>query len=86
MEPTLLAKQIELGQLLVARLEKLSPDSRWARRASGSRGNLLKLLDELQEQMNQGQAVQSPDVQRLDSLINFGFFILEKAAREILAG
>ena len=86
MEPTLLSKQIELGHMLVARLEKLSPDSRWARRASGVRGNLLKLLDELQEQMNQGQAVQSPDMLRLESLINFGFFILEKAAREIMAG
>jgi hypothetical protein len=86
LKPTLLRKQIEQGRLVVARLEKLSPDSRWARRASGVRGNLLKLLDELQEQMNQGQAVQSPDVQRLESLINFGFFILEKAAREIMAG
>jgi hypothetical protein len=86
LEPTLLHKHIEQGRLLVARLEKLSPDSRWARRASGARGNLLKLLDELQEQMDQGQAVTPPDVQRLESLTKFGFFMLEKAAQEIVAG
>ena len=86
MEPILLRKQIEQGRMLVMRLEKLSPDSRWARRASGARGNLLKLLDELQEKMDQGQVVQPPDIQRLESLIYFGFFILEKAAREIIAG
>ena len=37
---------LELLRLLTSRLERLSADSRWARRASGLRGSLLKVLDE----------------------------------------
>lgn len=72
--------------MLVARLEKLSPDSRWARRASGTRGNLLKLLDELQAQSDAGVPRQVEDIHRLDQLVRFGFWILEKAARELVSG
>lgn len=72
--------------MLVARLEKLSPDSRWARRASGTRGNLLKLLDELQAQSDAGVPRQVEDFHRLDQLVRFGFWILEKAARELVSG
>ena len=82
----MLEKSVDQGRMLAERLEKLSPDSRWARRASGARGNLLKLLDELQEHMDNQREVQLSDIQRLEVLVNFGFFILEKAARELVAG
>ena len=82
----MLKKSIDQGRLLVERLEKLSPDSRWARRASGTRGNLLKLLDELQAQQDAQQTCQTQDLQHLEQLVNFGFWILEKAARELVTG
>ena len=69
-------RQIDLLRLLVTRLERLSVDSRWARRASGLRGNLLKVLDEA----DAGQVI-SPA--RLDLLIERAFEILRLAAREI---
>jgi hypothetical protein len=67
--------QIELLDLLTSRLERLSADSRWARRASGLRGNILKVL----EGAEHGEI--APE--RLDLLINRSFEILREAAREI---
>ena len=68
--------QLDLLRLLISRLERLSVDSRWARRASGLRGNVIKVLEEA----DSGQAV-SPD--RLELLINRSFEILREAAKEI---
>ncbi len=70
------ASQIELLRLLATRLERLSVDSVWARRASGLRGNVIKVLDEI----DGGAAA---DCRRLDSLIEHCFDLLGKAAREI---
>ncbi len=41
--------RLELLRLLVSRLERLSVDSRWARRASGLRGNIIKVLEEAEQ-------------------------------------
>ncbi len=68
--------QLELLRRLTARLERLSVDSRWARRASGLRGNLLKVL----EAAEAGDEV-SPA--RLEPLIQRAFDILRAAAQEI---
>jgi hypothetical protein len=68
--------RLELLKLLTSRLERLSVDSRWARRASGLRGNIMKLI----EQAETGQVV-APE--RLDALIERSFEILRSAAREI---
>ncbi|MBM3145893.1 MAG: hypothetical protein FJ010_13190 [Chloroflexi bacterium] len=62
------------ARLLVSRLERLSADSIWARRASGVRASLHKALARLDE-------AQGFDV--LDTLIEMGFDILEKAAQEV---
>jgi hypothetical protein len=67
---------VDLLRLLTARLERLSADSHWARRASGLRGNMLKVLEEIET----GQEV-APE--RLDLLIETGFEILRRAAQEI---
>jgi hypothetical protein len=69
-------RQIELLRLLVSRLERLSADSHWARRASGLRGNLLKVLEEI----DSGQIVTD---ERLDLLVDAAFDILRRAAQEI---
>jgi len=69
---------VELARLLIARLERLSADSYWAHQASGLRGSLLRELDRLEG---------SPTAQRgegkLDDLIEQGFAVLERGAREI---
>ena len=67
---------IDLLRLLTARLERLSADSHWARRASGLRGNILKVLEEIDE----GGEV-AP--RRLNLLIEGSFEILRRAAQEI---
>ena len=67
---------IDLLRLLTARLERLSADSHWAHRASGLRGNLLKVLEEIEA----GGEVASG---RLNLLIENSFEILRRAAQEI---
>ena len=67
---------IKLLQMLAYRLEHLSVDSLWARRASGLRGNIIKLLEEYET----GKEV---DESRLVPLIKRAFEILRYAAQEI---
>jgi hypothetical protein len=69
-------RQLELLRLLAARLERLSVDSHWARRASGLRGNLIKVLEEA----DSGQEIPPA---RLDPLVERAFEILRLAAGEI---
>ena len=69
-------KSIELLRLLAGRLERLSVDSRWARRASGLRGNIIKIL----EQAETGEPVTK---RRLRLVTNSAFEILRQAAQDI---
>jgi hypothetical protein len=62
-------------QLLLNRLERISADSYWAHRASGTRGSLLHALEDCQ----QGRAI---DQDTLAVLIKLSFSILERAAAE----
>jgi len=64
-----------LIRLLLERLERVSVDSYWAHRASGVRGGLLRAL----ERIEAGQVVDRPGLSRL---MDQGFQILERAARE----
>jgi hypothetical protein len=68
--------RLQLLRLLMARLERLSVDSLWARRASGTRGSLLKAL----EAAENGEI---PSPEQLDMLIARSFELLQRAAREI---
>jgi hypothetical protein len=70
------APHLDFLRLLVSRLERLSADSRWARRASGLRGNIVKVLEE-------ADAGREVSTERLDLLVNRSFEILREAAREI---
>jgi len=67
---------IELLRLLAERLERLSADSLWARRASGLRGNIVKVLEEI-------DAGRDVPPERLSPLIQRAFEILKHAAQEI---
>jgi hypothetical protein len=68
--------QIRLLRLLISRLERLSVDSHWARRASGLRGNIVKVLEEV----DSGQKVTET---RLSILTEAAFDILRRAAQDI---
>lgn len=69
-------KQIAYLRLLASRMERLSADSIWARRASGLRRSLIKALESLDENgfMEPASA---------ETLINAALIILRKAALEI---
>ena len=74
--PSTNAGQIELLRLLANRLERLSVDSHWARRASGMRGNIIKVLEE-------AEAGKEISATRLDLLTGTAFDILRRAAMDI---
>ncbi|MFH1524164.1 MAG: hypothetical protein ABIF04_04300 [Chloroflexota bacterium] len=73
---TVLTDKFQLLRLLTVRLERLSVDSHWARRASGLRGNIVKVLEE-------AEAGEEIPAARLDLLTNSAFDILRRAAQEI---
>jgi hypothetical protein len=68
-------KYIHVTSLLLERLERIPADSIWAHRASGLRGSLLAIVQQLED----GQPVEDPQIKQL---IAYGFQILENAARE----
>jgi len=65
----------KLIRLLLPRLERISVDSYWAHRASGVRGALSKLL----EQLEAGKPI---DQASLHKTISIGLDILKQAAKE----
>jgi hypothetical protein len=67
----------KLIRLLLPRLERISVDSYWAHRASGVRGALTRLLEE----MEAGRPV---DPRSLQASLLLGFEILREAAGEYL--
>lgn len=67
---------VALLRLLAKRLERLSVDSLWARRARGLRGNIIKILAEI----DAGEDVEN---ERLSLLIDRAFEVLKHAAQEI---
>jgi hypothetical protein len=67
---------VTLLRLLTGRMERLSADSHWARRASGIRGNIVKVLAE----MDAGVDIPTD---RLNLLIETAFEMLRRAARDI---
>ncbi len=72
--------QLELARLLIARLERLSVDSRLAHHASGFRRSLLNAMEAVE---TAGAEERESASTRLDSLIHLGFQIVETAAKEM---
>lgn len=67
---------ITQAQQLLQRLERIPVDSKWSRRASGVRAGLAKELTSIQDADN-------ADLERLKGLIQLGYEIAARAAREI---
>lgn len=77
--------QIEQARILVARLERISADSIWARRASGLRGALLKWLEKYdRSEMHDGATPLWSDEELLSvsMIMEMSYKMLEKAAKE----
>jgi hypothetical protein len=72
--------ELKLLQLMLSRLERISVDSRLAHRASGLRGSLLTIMDNMDKRQIESL---SETEQRL---IDQGFYILERAASERVQG
>jgi hypothetical protein len=70
---------IDTAHSVCAMLERLSADSIWAHRASGMRGSLFKTLEQIETDEDSQEHITD-----LDRLVQAGFALLEKAAREIL--
>ena len=62
-------------RFLLARLERISADSVVAHRASGVRGAMLRVLDQLEKQ----EQVQDEEVRRM---VASGYILLQRAAKE----
>jgi hypothetical protein len=71
------------AEMAAERLAHLTPDSAWARRASGCRGSLLRILERLYDLPIDGELSQA-DIQALEQVLARSFEILVKAARERL--
>jgi len=65
---------LRLIRMLIERLERISADSVWAHRASGVRGSLLRMLEEIE----QGH---SPDSKTLSVAVTTALNILTQAAK-----
>lgn len=69
-------QDLEVLEMLVNRLERLSADSTYAHQASGLRGTLLRTIACLESGAEVNEA-------ELDKLVQSGFEILRLAAKEI---
>jgi hypothetical protein len=72
---------IEAAKFLIARLERLSVDSYWAHRASGIRGALIRWIEK--KELIGVLEINLADEFAIKALIQKGYSLLEKAAREI---
>ena len=71
---------IATARLLAERMERLSADSNWARRASGLRGGLLRAIEDVDRTPLELQADLLPVLDRLNQR---AYEILTRAAQEI---
>ena len=87
-DPKILARQ---ARLIISRLEKITPDSSWAHRASGCRGTLINFLENQRafraSSMDSGEdrsSRKSADLVDLRTTLDLSYEILEGAAVECL--
>jgi hypothetical protein len=67
---------LEVLMMLAGRLERLNVDSKWARRASGTRGGIIKAIESIQNG-------DPPKPLVIKNLVEKSMDILSKAAKEI---
>jgi hypothetical protein len=87
-DPEVLARQ---ARLIISRLEKITPDSTWAHRASGCRGTLIHFLENQAaywasdtESGEDRSRLKRSDLVDLRSTLDLSYEILEGAAVERL--
>lgn len=73
---------LDQARMLTSRLERLSADSIWARRASGYRASLLKAIGRLEETHDPSEL--EVELDHLQGLLQRGHLILEAAARDLI--
>ena len=79
---------LEQAETLVSRLERLSADSIWAHRVSGYRGALLRSIEKVKANGHAADMAKTDETEELRYLANLldqGYILLEKAARELIA-
>lgn len=77
---------LEMARMAAWRLERISADSIWAHRSSGTRGSLLRQIDRVEKALRpEGVQVQGlqADLDRLEGLLAMSFWMLEQAAKEL---
>ena len=72
------ANLIKQAKLIIPRLEKITPDSSWAHRASGCRGTLIRLMSDREDN--------AADTDRLWQALKQSYYLLEQAAKERVRG
>jgi hypothetical protein len=74
------------AQAAIDLLERLSADSQWAHRGSGYRGALLRALEAVRgfDRMENDSQIEQMPLQRLQSLVDASFKLLEKAAMDLI--
>lgn len=80
---------LEQARQLTSRLERLSADSHWARRASGYRASLLKAIERVEALLERSadptrQAEMEIELSSLSCLLQHGHLILERAAKDLV--
>jgi hypothetical protein len=68
---------------LVYKLERISADSTWAHLSSGYRGSLWRAIDRLERGLADQTPPTSQELKRLYLLMQRGYELLYRAAREI---
>jgi hypothetical protein len=80
--PHLIVIRLEQARMVSRRLERLSADSAWARISSGYRGSMVKIIERLENEPHL-EHTSPEELQLLDFLIDKGFDLLTRAAKEI---
>lgn len=71
-------------QILIPRLERMSADSIWARRASGYRGSLLRWVERMQAYgPSNPSALDEAERVEFEHAVRKSYELLESAAREL---
>jgi hypothetical protein len=78
-----LEANLALAKMLASRMERLSADSSWARLASGARGSLLKLIEELECLDHPSPLELQAVLDRLQHVMRICFRLLERAAQDL---
>ncbi len=76
---------VKQARLVIGRLERLTPDSLWARKASGCRGTLLRLVQQgcsdSSAKCGPDRGLTSKEARSLQQALVQGYRILNEAAK-----